>query len=72
MDGATTRPRDLFEARLNCAQGQPRRSKLNPYRYYLPGLIEATLDLTIRELRERLVTDRGVNVSRATELSRFR
>ncbi len=31
-------------------QGQPRRSKLDPHRDYLLGLIEATPDLTISEL----------------------
>ena len=30
-------------------QGQPRRSKLDPHREYLPGLISETPDLTIRE-----------------------
>ncbi|MFO1125115.1 MAG: IS630 transposase-related protein [Methylocystis sp.] len=36
-------------------QGQPRRSKLDPHRNYLLGLIEATPDLTISELLERLL-----------------
>ena len=36
-------------------QGQPRRSKLDPHRDYLLGLIEATPDLTISELLERLL-----------------
>jgi transposase len=46
-------------------QGQPRRSKLNAHRDYLLGLIEATPDMTISELLERLLTERGVKASRA-------
>jgi len=46
-------------------QGQPRRSKLDPHRDYLLGLIEATPDMTISELLERLLTERGVKASRA-------
>jgi transposase len=46
-------------------QGQPRRSKLDPHRDYLLGLIEATPDLTISELLERLWTERAVKASRA-------
>lgn len=47
-------------------QGQPHRSKLDPYRDYLLGLIAATPDLTISELLAQLLTDRGVSASRAT------
>ncbi|MFZ3178764.1 MAG: IS630 family transposase [Methylocystis silviterrae] len=47
-------------------QGQPRRSKLDPHRDYLLGLIKATPDLTISELLERLLAERGVKASRAT------
>ena len=47
-------------------QGQPRRSKLDPHRDYLLGLIAATPDLTISELLERLLSERGVRASRAT------
>jgi len=46
-------------------QGQPRRSKLDPHRDYLLGLIEATPDLTISELLERLLAERGLTASRA-------
>lgn len=46
-------------------QGQPRRSKLDAHRDYLLGLIEATPDMTISELLERLLTERGVKASRA-------
>lgn len=47
-------------------QGQPRRSKLDPHRDYLLELIAQTPDLTISELVERLVAERGVMASRAT------
>ena len=47
-------------------QGQPRRSKLEPHREYLLGLIAETPDLTISELLERLLAERSVRASRAT------
>lgn len=47
-------------------QGQPRRSKLEPHREYLLGLIAEAPDLTISELLERLLADCGVRASRAT------
>ena len=47
-------------------QGQPRRSKLDPHRDYLLGLIAAMPDLTISELLTQLLADRGVSASRAT------
>ncbi|MGZ9409866.1 MAG: IS630 family transposase [Methylocystis sp.] len=47
-------------------QGQPRRSKLDPHRDYLFGLIAVTPDLTISELLERLLAERSVKASRAT------
>jgi transposase len=47
-------------------QGQPRRSKLDPHRGYLLGLIAETPDLTISELLERLLAERSVRASRAT------
>lgn len=47
-------------------QGQPRRSKLDPHRDYLLGLIAETPDLTIGELLERLLSERNVRASRAT------
>jgi len=46
-------------------QGQPRRSKLDPHRDYLLGLIETTPDLTISELIERLLAERDLKASRA-------
>ena len=47
-------------------QGQPRRSKLDPHREYLLGLISEASDLTISELLERLLVERSVRASRAT------
>ena len=47
-------------------QGQPRRRKLDAHRGYLLGLIGQTPDLTISELLERLMADRGVRACRAT------
>jgi transposase len=44
-------------------QGQPRRSKLDAHRDYLLETIEATPDLTISELLERLLAERGVKAS---------
>jgi transposase len=46
-------------------QGQPRRSKLDPHRDYLLAMIEATPDMTISELLDRLLAERGVKASRA-------
>jgi transposase len=47
-------------------QGQPRRSKLDPHRDFLLGLIEATPDATIMEMQERLATERGIRASVGT------
>ena len=47
-------------------QGQPRRSKLDPHRDYILGLVAETPDMTISEMLERLALDRGVRASRAT------
>jgi transposase len=47
-------------------QGQPRRSKLDPHRDFLMGLIETTSDITIVEMQERLATERGVTASVGT------
>src|SRR5208282_1727466 len=47
-------------------QGPPKRSKLDPHRDFLLGLIEQTPDLTISELLERLAADCGVKASRST------
>ena len=42
------------------------RCKLDPHRDFLLALIEATPDLTISELLERLLAERGIKASRAT------
>ena len=47
-------------------QGQPRRSKLDPHRDYLLGLVAETPDITISEMLERLGSVRSVTASRAT------
>ena len=47
-------------------QGQPRRSKLDPHREYLLGLIEGEPDITIAEMRERLQGEAGVSASVGT------
>ena len=47
-------------------QGQPRRSKLDPHRDYILGLVETTPDMTISEMLEKLAAERGVQASRAT------
>ena len=47
-------------------QGQPRRSKLDPHRNYLLGLIAAEPDLTLAEMQERLRREAGVSASVGT------
>ncbi|WP_264598407.1 IS630 family transposase [Rhodoblastus acidophilus] len=47
-------------------RGQPPHSKLDPHRDFLLKLIEATPDMTISELLERLAAERGVKASRST------
>ncbi len=47
-------------------QGQPKRSKLDPHREYLLGLIEAEPDITIGEMQERLRSEAGVSASVGT------
>ena len=47
-------------------QGQPRRSKLDPHRAFLLGLIEATPDITLVERQERLAQERGITASVGT------
>jgi len=47
-------------------QGQLRRSKLDPHRDYLLGLIEAEPDITIAEMRERLRNETDVSASAGT------
>jgi transposase len=47
-------------------QGQPRRSKLDPHRDFLLGLIETTEDITLFEMQERLRAERGITASVGT------
>ena len=47
-------------------QGQPRRSKLDPHRALLLGLIEATPDMTLVEMQEHLTAERGITASVGT------
>src|SRR5918912_405740 len=47
-------------------QGQPRRSKLDPHRAFLLGLIEATPDMTLVEMQEHLTAERGITASVGT------
>ena len=41
-------------------QGQPRGSKLDAHRVYLLGLVEATTDITLKEMQARLREEKGV------------
>ena len=41
-------------------QGQPRGSKLDAQRDYLLGLVEATTDITLKEMQARLREEKGV------------
>ena len=47
-------------------QGQPRRSKLDAHRAFLLGLIEATPDITLIAMQERLMAERDVKASVGT------
>jgi transposase len=47
-------------------QGQPRRSKLDPQRDFLLGLVEQTPDMTIVQMQQRLVAERGIKASVGT------
>jgi transposase len=47
-------------------QGQPKRSKLDPHRDFLLGLIEAEPDITIAEMQARLAGEAGVSASVGT------
>jgi len=47
-------------------QGQPKRSKLDPHRAFLLGVIEAEPDITIAEMQERLRSEAGVTASVGT------
>ena len=51
-------------------QGQPKGSKLDPHAAYLLGLVEDTSDITLDEMRARLLAERGVSAGAGT-LCRF-
>jgi transposase len=52
--------------RIARKQGQPKRSKLDPHRGFLLGLIEAEPDITITEMQARLAGETGVSASVGT------
>ena len=47
-------------------QGQPSRSKLDPYEGFILGLIEDAPDMTLAEIAERLMSEHGVQVVGST------
>lgn len=47
-------------------QGQPSRSKLDPHAEFILDLIEATPDITLAEIGERLAREHGVRVVPST------
>jgi transposase len=47
-------------------QGRPRGSKLDAHRDFLCRLVKATPDLTIEEIQQRLLEDRGLTASTGT------
>jgi transposase len=47
-------------------QGQPSRSKLDPHEVFILDLIEATPDITLAEIAERLAGEHGVRVVPST------
>jgi transposase len=47
-------------------QGQPSRSRLDPHEAFILALIEATPDITLAEIAERLTEKRGVRVVPST------
>ncbi len=59
------RARETGERRAR-PQGQPQRSKLDPHREFLLGLIEAQDDITLVEMQERLAAERGIRASVGT------
>jgi len=61
----TRRARETGE-RSARKQGQPKRSKLDPHRDYLLGLVEAEPDVTIAEMQERLRMEAGIEASVGT------
>ena len=53
-------------------QGQPRGSKLDVHGDYLRGLVEATADITLKEMQARLREEEGVSAGIGTLWRFFR
>lgn len=47
-------------------QGRPRRSKLDPHEGFLRGLIDENDDVTLEEMRARLLAEHGLTVGIGT------
>ena len=47
-------------------QGQPSRSRLDPYETFILGMIEEAPDITLAEIAERLMAQHGVRVVPST------
>ena len=47
-------------------QGRPRTSKLDAHEAFLRGLIDAKVDITLEEMRARLLTERDLTVGLGT------
>ena len=47
-------------------QGQPRGSKLDPHADFLLGLVDEVSDITLDEMRTRLLAERGVSAGAGT------
>ena len=47
-------------------QGRARRSKLDPHEGFLRGLIDEKADITLEEMRARLLADHGLTVGLGT------
>ena len=47
-------------------QGRARRSKLDPHEGFLRALIDETADITLEEMRTRLLAERGLTVGLGT------
>lgn len=52
--------------RIARKQGAPSGSKLDAHEAYLLGLIEQTVDITLEEMRQRLVDERGLRAGYGT------
>jgi hypothetical protein len=67
FDGGKLVPALSGDGRDGCRkQGQPSRSRLDPHEAFILALIEATPDITLTEIAERLTEERGVRVVPST------